>query len=597
MRDGDRRRWWDFAGRKQLLWMIAGLAGGLAVAGGLALLMNYWLEPVSTPELWGLEHVSGERFEFWYAEESPAIAGLDDLRQDLETNLVDLVEILDVSEEDIPFPITVFVHESVGAMKSAILRRKSMSATTIYGAAFDLLVGENPRGPLAEVVLAYGWGDCFAQPVYVGTLLYARDPERNYHLAVRAAPEKMRHSVSDLVNLEIDGEFQTTLFQRVNAPTASRMMVGLGDIAEFLAINVQELGSPGDLISLESASLVKYLIEQPDGVARMKEAWGPGSTANLLARYDDEQALDDLTAAWHSMALAVDSADPAYAYMRAYYLYESGDFEAAHETVAAWTDAELTSDDPVALACRASLGVGENADALRFAGMLSEPGTDFARLAEHMADWQRLDADRMTILAPGGAAALEGHRARLEPVIDRLYALAGRSGDADRIFVFVHPDEASRDLAAVLVPRDERYQNAVHVTEGGDRAYDVAFALLPSVMGSNSPSTLLRTGIASTFLRTPDELTADACQLLEESRWFPLTQLDVGTVSREILEIESALVIQYIEDVYGVETVRAVWSNTSSLGGLSLDTALQKAFGQSRREIEKELLFGTLACE
>lgn len=597
MRDGDRRRWWDFAGRKQLLWLVAGMAGGLAVAGGLALLMNYWLEPVSTPELWGLEHFAGEQFEFWYAEESPAIAQRGELQRELEANLGELMTLLEVPEEDIPFPITVFVHESVGAMKSAILRRKSMSATTIYGAAFDLLVGENPRGPLAEVVLAYGWGDCFAQPIYVGALLCAREPERNFHLAVRAAPEEMRHGVSDLIDLESDDAFQTTLFQRVNAPTAPRMLAGLGDIAEFLAINVEELGSPGDLIALESASLVKYLMERPDGVARLKEAWGPGSTANLLARYDDGQTLDDLTDAWHRTALAEETSDPAYAYMRAYYLYESGDYEGAYETVSNWTETELESDDPVALACRASLAVGRSDDAARFAGLLSEPGTNFEQLAEQMADWQRLDADRMTILAPGNAAALDAHRARLEPIIDRLFALAGPVSAGGRIFVFVHPGAASRDLAGVLLPRDERYRSAVHVIEGEDRAYDVVFALLPSVMGSNSPSTLLRTGIASTFLRTPEELRAAACQLLQESRWFPLTQLDIGAVSREILEIESALLIQYVSDVYGADVVQEVWSNTSSLGGLSLDTALQKALGQSRREIEKELLFGTLACE
>ena len=597
MRDGDRKRWWDFAGRRQLLWLIAGLAGGLAVAGGLALLMNYWLEPVSTPELWGLEHVAGEQFEFWYREESPAIAEREALQGELEVHLAELLELLEVSEEDIPFPITVFVHESVGAMKSAILRRKSMSATTIYGAAFDLLVGENPRGPLAEVVLAYGWGDCFAQPVYVGALLHAREPDRNYHLAVRAAPEEMRHSVSDLIDLENDDAFQITLFQRVNAPTASRMLVGLGDIAEFLAINVEELGSPGDLVALESASLVQYLIESPDGVSRLKEAWGPGSTANLLARCTEGQTLDELTDDWHATALAEDTSDPAYAYMRAYYLYESGDFDGAYETVSKWTDEELESDDPVALACRASLAAGQNDDAARFAGLLSEPGTNYAQLAEQMADWRRLDTDRMTILAPADAAALDAHRAQFEPVIDRLFALAGRTSDAGRVFVFVHPDEASRDLAGVLLPRDERYQSSVHVIDGEGRPYDVVYALLPSVMGSNSPSTLLRTGIASTFLRTPEELQVDACQLLQESRWFPLTQLDIGSVSREILEIESAVLIQHVSDVYGPETIREVWSNTSSLGGLSLDTALQKAFGQSRREIEKDLLFGTLACE
>ena len=172
--------------RNKYFWLASGLFGGVLVAGILALVLNYVIQPLSTPETWGYETVKTGDFHVWFTEESPSLANQQEIIAELDAEFADLLGLLHVERSDLDLPIDVFIHDSIPAMQTSIARRKSASASTYFLSVLDILAGDPVRPWLVEALLSQGWGHCYSQAIYLGTLLYLSNPNPEYLCTVAA---------------------------------------------------------------------------------------------------------------------------------------------------------------------------------------------------------------------------------------------------------------------------------------------------------------------------------------------------------------------------------------------------------------------------
>ena len=249
--------------RRQIFFSVAGICTAFAVAGLVALLINNVIQPTMELETRDLVEFSGDTFNIWYHTGSPYQNERDGLVDTLEADLDEILTRLDVEKSDIPLPIDVIVHDTPEQLQQTTLRRKSANAMYSFYAMIDLLYGEDPYQRLAELVLAFGWGDCHSQILYWGMLLNVLEPTRNFDVALSAAPPRLLRSLDDLLKLEAADTFGETLYERYQSPFSARLAMGsLEGVAEFRTmftkpgVELQEDTIP----FLEAASLVHYLV-------------------------------------------------------------------------------------------------------------------------------------------------------------------------------------------------------------------------------------------------------------------------------------------------------------------------------------------------
>ena len=159
-----------------LVWPAAAATAG-AIAVGVLFLLQSLLQPGPAPETAGYEIFEGERFRLWYDEDSEAIAEREAFEAELKRQLWEVRRRLLLSEAEVPDRLDVFVHDSIAQMQTTVERRASFVRTRLLDAAIDIVVGDSPRSQLAEVLLYHGWGECFAQAVYIGLLRYVAEPD------------------------------------------------------------------------------------------------------------------------------------------------------------------------------------------------------------------------------------------------------------------------------------------------------------------------------------------------------------------------------------------------------------------------------------
>jgi hypothetical protein len=578
--------------------------GGLALGGLGALifviLINYVIQPQMSVETRGIYEVRGDRFNVWYHDDSPNRVTYDELNGRLEASLDDLLVRLDVDPVGLPLPIDVLVHDNVGQLQTGIAQRKAPGGTHTFYAVIDLLAGEDPYPRLAELVLAFGWGECYSQLLYNATLAILVEPDRGYDAAVAAAPERLRHSVDALVRLDAAGEFEPTIYQRFDSPFSSSMALSsLEGIAAFYTVFGGDDALPEeDFAALQAASLVEYLVECSGGFDAIREVWGPGSSSALLRRLACGP-FDEMTAAWWESAIDQGTPSAEYAYYRALYLFEAGDFEEAHRLVSAWSAADLSAAG-LTLAVRASLAVGAFDEA---AAWLEAVETGIGQLTDWVAlyeGWSRFERDGITVLGDlsetDANALAEEVRAASRAVSDSL-ALPPEQIPA-RMTVFCYETDAARQVGEGVTPDESSRCTAWHVVEGEDIAWALASSLPAYAYGIATASNLLRTGIAAIISVPRSELRAVGCEILLDGEWTPLWQLGFGGVTPNLFRTQSGLMMDYVIDTYGLDVVSDLWYATARLGGgRSLDSAMLETIGTTRREIEGELLNAVLVCD
>jgi len=137
----------------------------------------------------------------------------------------------------------------------------------------------------------------------------------------------------------------------------------------------------------------------------------------------------------------------------------------------------------------------------------------------------------------------------------------------------------------------------LHITTADDIAYDMAGVLPAYAWGKDTYSRLLRSGLAVALSYSKDELVEQACALHSEGTWIPLTRLDFGIADERIIKIEAGLMLWYLLD-NSVQDMREVWIATSPVGlYLSVDAALKRVLGKTRKEIEETLVSSVLLCK
>jgi len=586
--------------RKPWVMTIGGLFLGAAGAAIFVVLLNYVIQPQMSVETRGIYAVRDDRFNVWYHDGSPERARYTDLKARLDESLDDLLVRLDIDPSEIPMPIDVVVHDDAGQLQSSIVQRKSSLATYTFYAVVDLFAGEDPYPRLTELLLAFGWGQCFSQLLYAGSTMVFADPDRSFHSAVAAAPSRLRYSLEDLLQLDANGQFSETLYQQFNSPFSARMAFGsLESIAVFYSL----FGSEGNLVpeedfaSLQAASLVEYLIQCNDGIEALKAVWGPGTSRALFERLSCGP-LDDLNEAWHRAAIADGQTGALYDYYRALYLFEAGEFEEAHRLTQAWRDRTLDDED-VVLAARCAISVGEFEEASEWiegAGLASGQPAEWTAL---FSGWKRVSNDGVSVFGDRSEEELRRLLAEVQEARARIAAgLAFSEGELpQRMTVFFYENAETRQAGQGVTPADSKHQTAWHVVVGEDLGWTLASTLPAYAYRVNTASNLLRTGLATAVTVGLEDLAEQGCRILTEGAWTPLWQLGFGGVIPEQFRVQTGLIVRHLIDVHGLEIVPQLWHATARGGGMSFDSAILELAGTSRRDIEQELLNSVLVCD
>jgi hypothetical protein len=587
--------------RKPWVMTAGGFALGALGAAIFVLVLHFVIQPQMSLERRDIYSVAGDRFTVWYHDGSSQRAGYVGLYARLDESLDDLLARLDIDPSAVPSSIDVLVHDDPEQLQASIVQRKSPMATHTFYAVLDLLAGEDPYPRLAELVLAFGWGECVSQLLYSGALTVLLSPDRNHHCPVAAAPPRLRYSFEDLLRLEATGEFPQTLYQRFDSPFSPSMALGsLESIATFYSLFGTEgaLVPEEDFASLHAASLVAYLIDCNGGLGALKSVWGPGSSVAVFERLVCEP-LDELGDSWWKAATEGGLAGPTYGYYHALYLFESGEFEEAYRLTRPWRERELSEEDLI-LGVRCALSAGEFKEA---AAWVEGTGSDSGRVAEWIAlfdEWSRVEEDEISVFGGRSAEELTRLLTEVREAREQIAAGLGLTSNQlpQRMTVFFYEDAEACQTGRSLTPDVETHQAAWHAAAGDDIDWILARTLPAYAFRASTASNLLRTGLATALTFDRETLIAEGCEILEVGNWTPLWQLGFGGLPQDRFRVQTGLMIRQVMDAHGPGVLRELWRATARLGGaMSFDSALLEYAGTSRREIEQTLLNSLLVCD
>ena len=589
---------WHKLRNKPFLAMLGGFAIAGVAVGILVLFALVWVEPTSAPEKAGTVQFHTDHFTLWYQKGATGIACHTRLSEELRHDLDDLTRVLKVDPKLIPDPIDVFVHDNISAMQSSIAKRKSPNSRGGYMAPLDLLAGESPRRRLAELVLAFGWGECGSSLLKQGMAIYAGDPQRNFHAVIAALPKRLYYPLPELILMEKRGRFTESLYEQFDSPysPASILFSNLGNLYN---LSVHGEASPEDIPALESASFVQFLIETKGGIDAARRAWGRGSTVNLLRRINDG-SIEDLGARWHARGIEEGKNAPDFRFLSVYYLLAAGFPDTAWRMCSAWP-VENLSQDEISVAVRCAIAVGEFSDA---AGLIShlEKGEErdtMRSLLELFKGWTVTEYHEVrTFVSPhvsmDASAGMSNVEGTLDGMIERLSLT--QEDLPERMTVFLYPSEEIQKEGESLVPLSSSKNATLQMLPGNNLSHQIAEVLPVYAWGKDTYSHLLREGVVTALSSDRSLLVGEGRKLRREEHWFPLSSVDYGMTSKETVEVESGLLIDYILDRYGGKALREIWVATSPLGQyLSFDHALSEVCSTTRGEIEEELFSSTLS--
>jgi len=565
---------------------LGGLGLGLIGAGLLISLIIFVIQPLMTRETWDRTEIRGEHFTLWYHEESDASADADALLALLDTELDDLMATLEIQESEIPFPIDVFVHDVPAQLQQSISRRKGVqTANRAYG-EIDLMVGEDPRQRLIETLLAFGWGELRAQPLYVGFVAVIAFPERDFHAVIAAAPERMSPSLGEILDREAEGVFEQTFYQAFDSPFSTRIISGFEGIRRLWELSA---GTGMDFLdpSVEqAASLAQYLIET-HGVSALRSVWGAGTTEVLLRRLTG-LAIGELNRRWLADAKEAGVHAEDYLFQRVRLSMETGDHETAFELSRQLVLSDTGLDQDVReLIVRAALATGRFSDANRHCG---DEQTEVCRLSELYSNWSTLEHDGIRICA---APEIDPEMilAKTEAVIGGLVSRLGIDPATlpAVVSVFAYTGEEDAREGRVLAATELLHRTMLHIADGDALDRELAMQLLQYTTRRVPFSRLLRRGIALAAIRPLEALESAARDLLETDQWVSLGQIDYGSgVPEEVVDTEIGYLFATLLAEHGADAMRSVWN--ASAEGRTLDTSLMTVLGDTRQTLEDRIV-------
>ena len=567
------------------------LAGGLGIGFlcfGLAIaLVFYVIRPSIERGTHGLRAYREGEVRVWTAGQMQADE-VEAVRAETEQLWGEITASLDIDLDAFPRPIEVFLHRTIDDLIESVVNRDS-DYRSVQWAILDRLMWEDPRTRIAEMVLAYGWGECTSQILHAGMTLVAAYPNRNFHTFVAALPERSRHSVDELVSLETSGEFPQTYYQIYDSPYAMRFGLSLTATKRHYDIPRVVLAEPEQQqLYLESASLLQHLIEERHSIEALRAVWDVGFSVNLLEQLTGCTAAE-LTAEWHAAAGRSGAGSADYALQRVRLLVESGDCDAAYEISRSWS-ARDASDEQLMWMILASILAG---DPDRGRIMLAEAATRGAEppsWALPLVNGTAASAQSARIVS--STAVDVGDLATIQTSVDAVRRDLGLTDDdlPATITVIVHEDIGKMEEARPTLGRYGLPSALVQVIRGEDMARAVATALPAYALGKTR-SKLLERGFALATSGDPADLIARAAALRATPRWQSLGDLTYMGHDEADVDVQAALLVRAILDAFGTETFRAVWRSTSTLGGgRCLDTALKTHAGVTRHELEEEWL-------
>lgn len=582
---------------------VAGMIGGLLIGGlgiGIALLMLiYVIEPSQSPELRGLVHYHEGRFVLWYPQDSPERNEYQQLAKTLHQAVDELVGLLQVDWELIPRNIDVFVHPDIAHMQSSIISRKSSQAGSSYAAPLDLFVDDDPRPQLAELVLAFGWGECGSQLLKTGVRMLATEPDRNFHSAIAAMPPRLVLSLSALIRAEETGHFPESIYEQFDSPY-SPAMVSFAEMKSLFELQVNSQVDASDIEELEAASLVQYLLQMAGGIREVRRAWGKGSTTRLLQRIDS-RSIEELGKDWNEAFKREGRIADDYPYFRVYYLLASGYPDQAWGEAKTWELERLTDKELLLVGCCAvSVGRFQQASEIMFYLEGEDKREQLRQYLELYNDWSVEELPGMRVFHNPGKLS-EGEDAdsllRMYEQITGVLELSA-ADVPERFTIFLYSDESSRSQGEPLTPLSTANNGTLHVLHGENIGYLLAEALPIYAWRREPYSKLLRTGLSLALTKSEQQLRLAGCELRSENRWFPLYRLDFGMADEKTVKAEAALLAYYVLTVCGPQDLQKIWVATSPLDRyLSLDEALVKVCAMTRDDIQRYLFSSFLRCE
>ena len=585
---------------KPVLAMIGGFAIAGVAIGILVLIALKWVEPMSAPEQVGTVQFHTEHFTLWYQKDATGISEHSALANELQGDLDEIIKLLKVDPTLIPNPIDVFVHDDIPSMQTSIAKRKSMDSRGGYIAPLDLLAGESPRRRLAELVLAFGWGQCGSDLLKQGMSLYASDPQRNFHAIVAALPERLYYPLPELILMEKRGKFPESFYEQFDSPYAPAY-IAFGDLRGLLRLSVHGETSLEDIPVLEAASFVQFLIETKGGIASVRQAWGKGSTGGLLCRIDSS-SLEEIGARWYADAVEEGRLAPDFPFLSAYYLLGGGFPDTAWARCSAWRVDDLSQDE-VALAARCALAVGAFSEARALTSHLEEGEAkdDIQALLTLYEGWTMTETHGLRFFVSPQVSRKECPRlSEVKRVFDEMVdRLALTPGDLpERISFFLYPDAQALSRGESLIPFSSQKSAVLHLLPSDNLVYLMAEVLPVYAWRKDTYSRLLREGVAMALSSDRDLLVQEGVRLRQEKRWFPLSSVDFGMTSESTVGVEAGLLVDYLLRRYGGAAVREIWVATSPRGRyLSFDTALTEVCSTTREEIEAELFSSSLSLD
>ncbi len=562
--------------------------------------ISHWIEPMRTPEtrdtvLWESKH-----FAIRYQEDSPAWQHRKQLATSLEDELADLVDLLQVDQASIPVPIDVFAHDNMDAMLRSIALRKSPSSEGVYLAPLDMLVDEPVRPRLAELVLAFGWGECGSQLLYFGVSKYASQPERNFHATVSALPQRLFLSLSELIHMKEKGEFALSLYQAYDSPYCSASLTSLSDFKEFREWNRSSLSQSERLSRLEAASFVQFLMETLGGIDEVRRGWGAGGTKRLLGRISSD-SIASLGASWRKWGLRYGEGSADYPYYRAYYLLASGAPDSAYEVSQGWNAGDLSAEELI-LKARCALAVGEFGQAATIADRLadSEAASSLRRLINAYEGGTSRETASVRVLAP--AQFGDDVAAMLSMMADTYDDFVGdlqleQDEQPNRLTVFIHPNKQVLAIGEGLEPMLTAGTASLYLSSADAFGQGVAELLPRFAWGKDTYSSLLCTGLTVALSWQPGYLVSEGCRLIKENEWVSLDRVGFGSTDAEIVKIQAGLLLRFLLDNFGGQIVKRIWIATSPLDQhLALDTAIEELCGIGRGQIGENIRSEVLDC-
>ena len=170
-----------------------------------------------------------------------------------------------------------------------------------------------------------------------GNKLYATEPQRDFHAVVAALPDRLFLTLPELIRAEERGRFSESIYQQFDSPY-SPVSIAFSNLRELFGLSIHGEASPEDIMALEAASLVQFLIQTKGGIRAVKQAWGRGSTADLLNRIDSSP-LAEMGARWYAVGMKEGRDAPDYPFLSVYYLLGGGFSDAAWTTSSALSSA------------------------------------------------------------------------------------------------------------------------------------------------------------------------------------------------------------------------------------------------------------------